>query len=78
MIRLNQAVYFEDYTSTSQGLKEIMFKEQQVFIPVPFISAPITGPIVDQYPIATPDNEPIEELDLKASDVVMDIPLRRS
>ena len=28
--------------------------------------------------IATPDNESIEEVDLEASDVVMDIPLRSS
>ena len=38
----------------------------------------ISSPIVDQHPVAILDNEPIEEVDLEALDVVMDIPLRRS
>ena len=48
-------------------------------------SAPISSPIVDQHPVATTDNEPIEDVypiasdvDIVALDVVMDIPLRRS
>ena len=61
-----------------------MFKEHPVFILVPFASAPISSPIVDQHPIATPNNKPVEDVDLVALDVdlavpdiVMDIPLRR-
>ena len=45
----------------------------------------ISSLIVDQHLVATPDNEPIEDVDpvtpnvdLVALDVVMDIPLRRS
>ena len=61
-----------------------MFKEHLVFIPVPSTSTSIFSPIVDQHPIATIDDEPIEDVDLVALDidtvipyVVMDIPLRR-
>ena len=62
-----------------------MFKEHLVFILVPIVSTPISSPIVDQHPVATTDDEPIEyvdlvtpDVDLVAPDVVMDIPLRRS
>ena len=55
-----------------------MFKEHLVFILVLIVFAPITGPIIDQYPVATLDNEPIEEVDPETPNVVMDIPLRRS
>ena len=69
-----------------------MFKEHPVFILLPIASAPISSPIVDQHPIATSDNEPIEDVDpivvdvglvvadvgLIAPDVIMDIPLRSS
>ena len=48
-------------------------------------SAPIYSPVVDQHPVATIDNEPIEDVDPVAPDVdlvalyvVMNIPLRRS
>ena len=48
-------------------------------------TAPISSPVVDQHPIATIDDEPIEDVDLVAPnvdlialDVIMDIPLRRS
>ena len=61
-----------------------MFKEHPFFILVLIASAPISSPIIDQHPIATTDDEPIEDvdpvtpyLDLVASDVTMDIPLRR-
>ena len=54
-----------------------MFKEHLVFILSHITSAPITGPVVDQHLVATSDNEPIEEVDPEASDVVMYIPLRR-
>ena len=40
-----------------------MFKEHPIFIPVPIASTPISCPIVDQHPIATPDNETIEDVD---------------
>ena len=75
MIESDRAIYFEDDTGTSL---EIMFNEHPVFILVFIASAPISSPVVDQHPVATPDNEPIEEVDLEAPDVVMDIPLRRS
>ena len=52
---------------------------------MPIASVPISSPIVDQYPVVTLDNEPIEDVDpvapnvnLVALDVVMDIPLRKS
>ena len=44
---------------------------------MPITSTLITSFILDHHLIATPDNEPIEEVDLEALDVVMDIPLRR-
>ena len=54
-----------------------MFKERLVFILIPIASAPISSPIVDQHLVVTLDNEPIEEVDLQAPYVVMDITLRR-
>ena len=45
---------------------------------MPIASTLISNPVVDQHPIATTNNEPIEDVDLVAPDVVMDIPLRRS
>ena len=45
---------------------------------MPIASILITNLILDQHLIATPDNEPIEEVNLEALNVVMDIPLRRS
>ena len=42
------------------------------------VSASISSCVVDQHSVATTDNEPIEVVDLVASDVVMDIPFRRS
>ena len=44
---------------------------------MPITSAPVTNPIVDQHPIAIPDNELIEEVNPEALDVVTYIPLRR-
>ena len=92
MIESNQVIYFKDDTSTSQGLREVVFKEHLVFIPVPIASAPISSLIVDQHLVATTNDEPIEnvdlialyvdlialDVDLVALDVVMNIPLRRS
>ena len=61
-----------------------MFKEHPVFIPVPIVFTSISCPVVDQHPVATIDDEPIEyvdlvapDVDLVAPDVIMDIPLRR-
>ena len=77
--------YFEDDTGTSQGPREIVFKEYVVFIHVPIASAPISSPVVDSHLVATTNDEPIEDIDpvsldvdIVAPDVVMDIPLRRS
>ena len=44
---------------------------------MPIASASISSPVVDQHPIATADDEPIENVDPVAPVVVMDIPLRR-
>ena len=78
VIESDRAIHFEVDIGTSLGLREIVFKEHSVFIPVSIASAPISGPIVYYHPIATIDDEPIEDVDLVALDVVMDIPLRRS
>ena len=43
-----------------------MLKKHPVFIHVPIASAPIFSPVVYQHLIATPDNEPIEEVNLEA------------
>ena len=40
-----------------------MFKEQPVFIPVPIAPTPISNPVVNQHPVATTDDEPIEDVD---------------
>ena len=60
-----------------QGLREIVFKEHPIFIFVPIASAPISSPVVDQYLVATTDDEPFGDVDPIALNVVMDIPLRR-
>ena len=61
VIESDRAIYFEEDIGTSQGLREIVFKEHQVFIPMPIASAPISSPIIDQHPIATTDDELIED-----------------
>ena len=60
-----------------------MFKEHSVFIPVPIASASISSHVVNQHPIATTNDEPIEDVDPVALvvdsialDVVIDIPFR--
>ena len=85
MIKLDRTIYFEDDTGINQGPREIVFKEHSIFIPFPIASAPISSPVIDQHPIATLGNEPIEDVylvdpdvDLVVVDVVMDIPLKRS
>ena len=52
---------------------------------MPIASTPISSPVIDQHPIATTDDEPSEDVDIVAldvdivaSNVVMDIPLRKS
>ena len=52
---------------------------------MPITSTPISSPVVDQHPIATTNDEPIEDVDpvapdvdLVALDVAVDIPLRTS
>ena len=78
VIESDRAIYFCGYIGTSQGPREIVFKEHPVFILVPIASASIISPVVDQHPIATPGNEPIEEVYREAPNVLMEIPLRRS
>ena len=39
VIELDRAIYFEDDIGTSQGPREIVFKEHPVFIPVPTSSS---------------------------------------
>ena len=46
-----------------------MLKEHPIFIPVPIASAPISTLVVYQHLIATPDNEPIEEVNLEAPEI---------
>ena len=46
-----------------------MFKEHPVFIPVHIASAPISSPVVYQYLIATPENEPIDGVNLEAPEI---------
>ena len=84
VIESDRAIYFEDDTGTSQGPREIVFKEHPFFIHVSIAPAPISSPVVDQHLVATTDGKPIEDVDLVAPnvdivalDVVMDIPLRR-
>ena len=90
VIESDRAIYFEDDTSTSQGPREIVFKEHLIFIPMLITCAPISSPVVDQHPVDTTNDEPIEDepiedvdpiapdVDLVAIDVVTNIPLRRS
>ena len=85
MIESDRAIYFEDDTGTIKGLREIVFKEHQVIIPLSFASSPISSLIIDQHPVATTYDELIEDVDLVAPDInlvalylVMDIPLKRS
>ena len=47
MIESNQAIYFKDDIGTSQGLREIVFKEHLVFIPMPIAFTSISSPVVD-------------------------------
>ena len=84
VIESNRTIYFKDDTGTSQGLREIVFKEHPIFILMPNASSLISSHVVDQHPIATTDDEKIEDVglvalyvDLIAPDVVIDIPLRR-
>ena len=54
MIESDRAIYIEDDTSTRQGLREIVFKDDTIkFILVPITSALISSPVVNQHPIAT-------------------------
>ena len=69
VIELDRAIYFEDDIGTSQGPREIVFKEHLVFIPVPITPTPISSRVADQHLITTLDNEPIEEVNLEALDV---------
>ena len=46
-----------------------MFKKHLFFIPKLITFAPIFGSVVYQHPIATSDNEPIEEVNLKAPEI---------
>ena len=41
-------------------------------------STPISSLVVDQHPVATTNDEPIEDVDPVALNVAMDIPLKRS
>ena len=85
VIESDRATYFEDDTGTSQGTREFLFKEHPFFILLSIASTPIASPIIDQHPVATTDDEPIEDVDPVVPyadpvslDVVMNIPLRRS
>ena len=77
VIEYDRAIYFKDDIGTSQGPREFVFKEHPIFIHVPIVSAPISSPVIDLHLVATTDDEPIENVNLIALDVVMDIPLKR-
>ena len=47
MIESDRVIYFEDDTGTSQGPREIVFKEHLVFIIMHIAHALISSPIVD-------------------------------
>ena len=47
VVESNRAIYFDNDTGISQGLREIVFKEHPVFIPMHIASAPISSPVVD-------------------------------
>ena len=47
VIKSDRVIYFEDDTSTTQGLRKIVFKEHLVFISMPIAYAPISSPFVD-------------------------------
>ena len=70
-------IYFEDDTGTSQGLRDCVQRTPFFFLPMPIASTLISSPIVNYHPVATTDDEPIEDVDPIALDVAMDIPLRR-
>ena len=65
MIESDRVIYFEDDIGTSQGPREIVFKEHPVFIPVLIASALISNHVVDQHPIAITNDEPIEDVDIQ-------------
>ena len=72
VIDSNQAIYFEDYTGTSQYkpmTKRNCVQRTPVFILVPTASASISSPVIYQNLIATPDNELIEVVNLKAREI---------
>ena len=69
VIESDRAIYFENDTGTSQESREIVFKEHLVFILVPITFSPISSPIIDQHPIATIDDKPIEDVDPVTLDV---------
>ena len=69
VIKSYRAIYFEDDTGKSLGPREIVFKEHLVFILVPIASASISNPVVDQHPIATIDDELIEDVNPIAPNV---------
>ena len=46
-----------------------MLNEHPVFIHVPIASVLISSPVVYRHPIVTPDNEPIEEVNLEALEI---------
>ena len=77
VIEPDRDIYFEDDSGTSQGPREIMFKEHLVFIHVPIASTPISSLIVDQHLVAITDDQPIKDVDPIAPYVVMYRPLRR-
>ena len=47
VIESYRAIYFEDDTGTSQGLREIVLKERPIFIFMPIVSALISSLVVD-------------------------------
>ena len=52
VIESNRAVYFEEDTDTSQGPREIIFREERVIIPILVASGQEYDPLIDQNPEA--------------------------
>ena len=55
VIESDRVIYFEDDTDTSQGPKEILFREHPIVVPMPVASTPTVSPTVDQHPVAIHD-----------------------
>ena len=56
VIESYRVVYFEEDIDTSQGPREIVFREERVIILIPVAFAPLHDPMIDQNPEITHDD----------------------